>query len=37
MWFFPGTLILLIVLAINFVGDGLRDALDPRSLASAEE
>ncbi len=31
MWFFPGTLILLIVLAINFVGDGLRDALDPRS------
>jgi peptide/nickel transport system permease protein len=35
MWFFPGMLILLIVLAINFVGDGLRDALDPRSLASA--
>jgi len=34
MWFFPGTFILLIVLAINFVGDGLRDALDPRSLAS---
>jgi peptide/nickel transport system permease protein len=32
MWFFPGTLILLIVLAINFVGDGLRDAFDPRSL-----
>jgi ABC-type dipeptide/oligopeptide/nickel transport system permease subunit len=24
-------LILFIVLAINFVGDGLRDALDPRS------
>jgi peptide/nickel transport system permease protein len=33
MWFFPGTLILLVVLAINFLGDGLRDALDPRSLA----
>lgn len=33
MWFFPGTLILLIVLAINFVGDGLRDAFDPRSLS----
>jgi peptide/nickel transport system permease protein len=32
MWFFPGTLILLTVLSINFVGDGLRDALDPRSL-----
>ena len=31
LWFFPGLLILLTVLAINFVGDGLRDALDPRS------
>jgi len=31
LWFFPGTLILLTVLSINFVGDGLRDALDPRS------
>ncbi len=37
MWFFPGTLILLIVLAINFVGDGLRDALDPQSLAGGQE
>jgi peptide/nickel transport system permease protein len=27
---FPGTLIFLTVLAINYVGDGLRDALDPR-------
>jgi len=32
-WFFPGMLILLTVLSINFVGDGLRDALDPRSRA----
>jgi len=32
-WFFPGLLILLTVLSINFVGDGLRDALDPRSRA----
>jgi len=31
LWFFPGTLILLTVLGINIVGDGLRDALDPRS------
>jgi len=31
LWVFPGTLIVLIVLAINFLGDGLRDALDPRS------
>jgi peptide/nickel transport system permease protein len=29
-WFFPGALILLIVLSVNFIGDGLRDALDPR-------
>jgi len=31
MWFFPGMLIVLTVLSINFLGDGLRDALDPRS------
>jgi peptide/nickel transport system permease protein len=29
---FPGTAIFLTVLAINFVGDGLRDALDPRKV-----
>ena len=29
--FFPGMAIALTVIAINFVGDGLRDALDPRS------
>ena len=33
LWIFPGTLIVFTVLAINFVGDGLRDALDPRALA----
>jgi peptide/nickel transport system permease protein len=27
---FPGLMLLLIVIAINFVGDGLRDALDPQ-------
>jgi len=32
MWFFPGMLILLTVLSINFLGDGLRDALDPRTV-----
>lgn len=31
LWFFPGLLIVLSVLSINFLGDGLRDALDPRS------
>jgi ABC-type dipeptide/oligopeptide/nickel transport system permease subunit len=29
--FFPGMCIALTVISINFVGDGLRDALDPRS------
>jgi peptide/nickel transport system permease protein len=27
---FPGLVIVLIVLCVNFVGDGLRDALDPQ-------
>ncbi len=31
LWFFPGTMILLTVLSVNYVGDGLRDAFDPRS------
>ena len=29
LWIPPGTMIALAVLAINFIGDGLRDALDP--------
>lgn len=33
LWIFPGMLILLTVLSINFLGDGLRDALDPHSRA----
>jgi peptide/nickel transport system permease protein len=32
MWLPPGLMILLAVLSMNFVGDGIRDALDPRSL-----
>ena len=31
--FFPGAAIVVTVLGINFMGDGLRDALDPRSRA----
>jgi peptide/nickel transport system permease protein len=31
--FFPGMAIVVIVLGINFMGDGLRDALDPRAKA----
>ncbi len=30
-WMFPGAALVLTVLAINFIGDGLRDAFDPRS------
>ena len=30
MWIPPGVMIILAVLSVNFVGDGLRDALDPR-------
>ena len=31
MWIPPGIAVLLTVMAINFAGDGLRDALDPRT------
>ena len=30
LWVPPGAMILISVLSINFIGDGLRDALDPR-------
>lgn len=32
LWVPPGLAIMLAVLSINFIGDGLRDALDPRQL-----
>jgi peptide/nickel transport system permease protein len=32
LWVPPGIAIMLAVLSINFVGDGLRDALDPRGM-----
>jgi peptide/nickel transport system permease protein len=32
LWMIPGSFIIATVLAINFIGDGLRDALDPRSI-----
>ena len=32
LWLPPGLMIALTVLSINFLGDGLRDALDPRSM-----
>jgi len=33
---FPGTAIFLTVLCINYIGDGLRDALDPRKVLGAK-
>lgn len=32
LWISPGIAIALTVLAVNFIGDGLRDALDPRAM-----
>ena len=31
VWLPPGIVIALLVLSVNFIGDGVRDALDPRS------
>lgn len=31
LWFFPGLMLVLLTLAVNFVGDGLRDAIDATS------
>jgi peptide/nickel transport system permease protein len=31
MWLFPGLAIAILVMALNFVGDGLRDLADPRT------
>lgn len=36
LWVPPGIMVSLTVLCVNFVGDGLRDALDPRTLLSAD-
>ena len=32
IWMPPGAMIAITVLSINFIGDGLRDALDPRTM-----
>jgi peptide/nickel transport system permease protein len=33
LWLFPGAMLAITVLCINFVGDGVRDSLDPREVA----
>jgi len=35
LWIPPGIAIMLAVLSINFVGDGLRDALDPKGMVES--
>jgi peptide/nickel transport system permease protein len=32
LWLPPGLMIVVTVLSVNFVGDGLRDALDPKQV-----
>lgn len=32
LWIPPGIMIVIAVLSINFIGDGLRDAMDPKSI-----
>jgi peptide/nickel transport system permease protein len=36
LWVPPGVAIMLAVLAINFIGDGLRDALDPKGMLASK-
>lgn len=36
LWLFPGLFLLATTLAFNLLGDGLRDALDPRSTAASD-
>jgi peptide/nickel transport system permease protein len=35
LWFFPSLMIILTLLCVNFLGDGLRVALDPRNLVDS--
>jgi peptide/nickel transport system permease protein len=34
--FYPGVTLILLVLAASFLGDGLRDALDPRQRVESK-
>jgi peptide/nickel transport system permease protein len=36
LWVYPGIMLIVLVLAVNFVGDGLRDALDSTSRSGDE-
>ena len=32
LWISPGVMIIILVVSVNFIGDALRDALDPTTL-----
>jgi peptide/nickel transport system permease protein len=36
LWIYPGLMLVVLVLSVNFVGDGLRDALDATSLQDGD-
>jgi hypothetical protein len=36
LWVFPAVAIIAFVTGVNFVGDGLRDVLDPRQRTNAK-
>ncbi len=37
IWVFPGTMLFLFIMSINLIGEGLRDAIDPKSEYSTKE
>jgi peptide/nickel transport system permease protein len=37
LWAPPGLMILIAVLSMNFIGDGIRDAMDPRTLTARRD
>ncbi len=37
LWFFPGALLVLLIMSINLIGEGLRDAVDPKSTVANKE
>jgi peptide/nickel transport system permease protein len=37
LWVFPAAAIVVFVTGVNFIGDGLRDVLDPRSRTQVKE
>lgn len=37
IWVFPGTLLFMFIMSINLIGEGLRDAIDPKSEYTTKE